>query len=784
MAKGEAMDKDLGSDSQEPFPSRSDTAYTSSAPGQEIPSAAVHPIEIQFAADGVRWERPTRRSFWEALPDPERQALAALSIEEFFRPGALLSREGESRIIVIISGWAKIGIRGQTEYAERIIALRGPGDLVGEISALREPGSRVSVVALDEIRALAVPVPHFEHFLRNHPRAAESLMLQNAERSKADRARLALEGSAGAERRLASLIFDLAVRRGGGYEAAFTLPMSQSELASWVDASPDIVARFLRSWRERGIVTTDRRRLRFVDLDGLAAIIGTVPAEESRAKHDVVKAMSLGQRVAEEERADLASYFVETEHWRRVWSGEVDIVFAPKGGGKSAIYSMLVSRKVNLLERGILLAPCENPTGAPAFDQVESDPPTSETEFVSIWKLYFLTLIADALDNHSIQSHSAGRLIEQLREEGLLTGDLAKRKLVRRVMSYVRRYFRPKLGEATVNLDPATLLPTGFSGKIIFDDSPPTSKVSGSLYIDDLYRLADDALGDSGHRLWLVLDRLDIAFAESRMLKENALRALFHTYRDLRSFDRISLKIFLRSDIWRTITAEGFREASHITRELNVKWNSGTLLQLVVQRLLQNRSICDYYGVEKEVVLANVHEQRVLFERVYPRQVDVGSRKPRTLEWCLSRTQDGYGEPTPRELIHLLSAARDHQLRRYEIGEQSPASEAIIDRQALKDALPEVSETRLVRTLYAEYPGLRAKVELLEGQKTHHNDASLAALWNVSELQARQIADRLVEIGFFERRGDRQRPTYWVPYMFRPALKLVQGSVEGISVDL
>lgn len=503
--------------------------------------------------------------------------------------------------------------------------------------------------------------------------------------------------------------------------------------------------------------------------------------QAAAAKHNVVKTMSLGQRVAEEERADLASYFVETEHWRRVWNGEVDIVFAPKGGGKSAIYSMLVSRDGDLFDRGILLAPGENPTGAPAFDQVESNPPTSEAEFVSLWKLYFLTLVAEVLDSYGIESNASTRLIGQLREAGLLTGDLAKRKLVRRVIDYVRRYFTPRSAEATISVDPATGLPRGFTGKITFDEPSAGAQAAGAFYIDDLYLLADEALEAAGYQLWLILDRLDVAFADSRELEENALRALFRAYRDLRPLSHISLKVFLRSDIWGAITAEGFREASHITRELSLAWNSGTLLRLVMQRLVRNQSLCEYYGVEPTTVLADVHKQHTLFERVYPLQVDLGTRKPKTFDWCLARTQDGHGEPTPRELIHLLSAARDYQLRRYEIGEPPPAGEAIFDRQALKDALPEVSEVRLTKTLYAEYPGLKPKLEALEGQKTHHNDASLAVLWGVDEPEARQVANRLVEVGFFERRGDRQHPTYWVPFMYRPALKLIQGSADGVA---
>ncbi|NYD42647.1 hypothetical protein [Nocardioides panaciterrulae] len=65
----------------------------------------------------------------------------------------------------------------------------------------------------------------------------------------------------------------------------------------------------------------------------------------------------------------------------------------------------------------------------------------------------------------------------------------------------------------------------------------------------------------------------------------------------------------------------------------------------------------------------------------------------------------------------------------------------------------------------------------MEGQKTRHNAASLAAVWGVPEAEAARLAEELVVIGFFEPRfGD-----YWVPFVYRPALELVQGSAEGVA---
>ena len=108
----------------------------------------------------------------------------------------------------------------------------------------------------------------------------------------------------------------------------------------------------------------------------------------------VVQSITMGSRIAEDERDDLSTYFVETENWRKVYQGEADVIFAPKGGGKSAIYSMLMSRESDFFDRGILLATAENPSGGTAFAEVETDPPTTEAEFIGLWKIYFLSIIA------------------------------------------------------------------------------------------------------------------------------------------------------------------------------------------------------------------------------------------------------------------------------------------------------------------------------------------------------------------------------------------------------
>src|SRR5260370_17200362 len=116
--------------------------------------------------------------------------------------------------------------------------------------------------------------------------------------------------------------------------------------------------------------------------------------------------------------------------------------------------------------------------------------------------------------------------------------------------------------------------------------------------------LAHSALEEAAFCIWLVLDRLDVAFAESSELERNALRSLFRVYLDLRKFGSMSLKIFLRSDLWLSILKGGFREASHITRQLTICWEPASLLNLVIRRALFNAELRACYVVAPTITFS------------------------------------------------------------------------------------------------------------------------------------------------------------------------------------
>ena len=99
--------------------------------------------------------------------------------------------------------------------------------------------------------------------------------------------------------------------------------------------------------------------------------------------------------------------------------------------------------------------------------------------------------------------------------------------------------------------------------------------------------------------------------------------------------------------------------------------------------------------------------------------------------------------------------------------------------EVLNFARPKVSEYRTTKVLYAEYPDLKDSIEMLRGKKCEHNLKSLSKLWEMTEMLAAPIADRLVDIGFFEKRAESN--TFWVPFVYRPYLGLIQGRATDVD---
>ncbi len=481
-------------------------------------------------------------------------------------------------------------------------------------------------------------------------------------------------------------------------------------------------------------------------------------------KLDVLKATKFGNIAAEHEAEELSSYFVDTHQWGQILSGEVDVIYGAKGSGKSAIYVRLLNESDLLSKRGITAISAANLKGSPIFQNLNLDLEPSQEQFRQLWKHYFLLLVANEFRIRGEAGEGARSVLSELAAAGLMPPDTSIGSLLGTAWTYVCKVFA-KIGSVEVGVNGV---------KIELNAPSPEQESKLRVSAESLLRTCDETLAASGRTVWLLLDRLDVSF-EGSPFEGDALRGLFKAYLDLNELKRISVKIFLRSDIWRDISERGIREASHIVgRATKLSWTEQTLLDLMVRRILNNESLRTFYGVSGAAERRGFEAQQLFFSRVFPGKMRTTTGAVPTIEWILKQTEDGTMQTAPREVIHLLNVARDKQIRQLERGEDEPPGDALFNEASLKEAMPIVSEDRLYQTLYQEYASLKLKdwIDNLAGGASQYTSISLAQLWHIEERDALTRAKRLVQVGFFRILGPTAHATFQIPPLYRYALNV------------
>jgi CRP-like cAMP-binding protein len=212
------------------------------------------------------------REFGAELTEHERADLARRGRSRRVSAGTPLFMEGTRSdvVVVVISGRVKVFTSAQ-DGTEVVLAVRGPGALLGELSAIDHQPHSASIRSLEPVEILTVGQREFTAFLEAHPRTMWLLMrLLTGRLRDADRKRNEF-GVYDTLNRVARRLVELVDRFGEPTEAGIkiTLPITQEELASWVGASREAVAKALHTLRDRNYVQTQRRTVTVVDVEGL-----------------------------------------------------------------------------------------------------------------------------------------------------------------------------------------------------------------------------------------------------------------------------------------------------------------------------------------------------------------------------------------------------------------------------------------------------------------------------------------------------------------------------------
>lgn len=482
---------------------------------------------------------------------------------------------------------------------------------------------------------------------------------------------------------------------------------------------------------------------------------------------EILNDLNLGKSVAESDRR-LDSYFIDTHTFNVLTKGQRDIVAGDKGTGKTALYRILMARHRQLEHlRTTEIVTAFNISGSPVFQQLLAIPEQTEGQYIAFWKTYLLTLIGNwMLDKHTIIKQSALRRVEFfLTQNSLKTADISPGNIFTRLLNRFPKNFVPKTIE--VDLGVSEIGQPRLKPRIEF--APPAAvqppNFFGVDYVSGL-KLLEAALLESNLTVWIALDRLDEAFLGHPGVEIPALRALLRCYLDLQAIDHIRLKLFLRKDLFRKVTAGRFVNLTHINdQKIEIIWDDEDLLNLLIVRVKDNPLVVD------ELHLNGLSNEEC-FYKLFPAKISQGENQSITWKWVLSRIRDGNKVVAPRNLIDFVENCREAQLRsEIRTPREYASGIPLIEADAVRKAHKILSQTRVQDTLIAESAELAPFIERFRKKKAEHNLDSLCELHQVSVDEVMNIAKALIEVGFLEEVGS----TYKVPMLYRDGLGITQG---------
>lgn len=223
------------------------------------------------------------RGFLGYLPDHERAELLQLGQERSYGAGSFVLLEGDpsTHVVLLLTGQVKVYLSAR-DGERLLLAIRGPGDVLGELSAFggEQPKRSATIETMTPAHTRVLGGAEFMEFVRRWPNAAVALLmdvrdrLRNAERLRMEAVHTDTISRVTRHLVLLTAAYGEAVGDGTGRR----LHISQTELAGWVGASRESVARAIRSLRKRGLVTTGYRSIDIPDLEALRNAAG--PADE------------------------------------------------------------------------------------------------------------------------------------------------------------------------------------------------------------------------------------------------------------------------------------------------------------------------------------------------------------------------------------------------------------------------------------------------------------------------------------------------------------------------
>ena len=201
----------------------------------------------------------------------ELNALAACLGKRTFARGMMLYQKGSlaQSLYLIESGEVRIFAVSDTGH-EITLEVHGPGDCFGERALLDGNLRTTGAMALAKTVTYTLDRDDFLQCLERYPQVTRGVMTLLAHRlahltSYAEN--LAFLDVAG---RVATVLLEIAARQGGTHGSIeINLHLTQSDLATWVCASREMVNKVLHAYQDQGLIAMEGHTILVLDPDGL-----------------------------------------------------------------------------------------------------------------------------------------------------------------------------------------------------------------------------------------------------------------------------------------------------------------------------------------------------------------------------------------------------------------------------------------------------------------------------------------------------------------------------------
>jgi len=210
--------------------------------------------------------------FLRGLDTQALEKLAMNAIWKVFKTDDIVFWEGdsESNLYYLQYGALKV-LKASPDGREQVLRLINTGEIFNEVGVLAKRKNPATAVALEESGVWLIPRQSIEEVLLEHPQVALQI-IENMADKFVDLVSLAADLSLrSVKARFAKLLLEQA--KGGVIERRSWA--TQSEMASRLGTVPDVLSRVIRELTKAGIIEMDKKQIRVLDPEKLAALADT-----------------------------------------------------------------------------------------------------------------------------------------------------------------------------------------------------------------------------------------------------------------------------------------------------------------------------------------------------------------------------------------------------------------------------------------------------------------------------------------------------------------------------